>query len=116
MFSETTSAIQNWEWGATMLPLLIGLLMRKGLSKSRQAQVAMAVYAVYGLLGAWLAGEFEGLAWNTLEQVVTSILAVATIGFAAYKTLWLAVPLPALIEANTGGDPLVTEVPLANAA
>ncbi len=110
----TTNAIQNWEWAASLLPLLIGAVIRSGMTRSMQAKVAVAVYVVYGLIGAYLNGEFTGLTWTTPEEVMTSILAVAMIGFAAYKTIFQAFPLPQFIEEKTGGDPMIAVVPQQN--
>lgn len=119
-FDMTVPEVQQW-WGlAALLPVLIGPLIgwivKQGGTKQQQAAVAMAVYFAYGLVGCWLSGYFDALTWATPLEVLVSLMAVASLGYGSYQTLWRAVPLPQLLEAKAGGDPLVQERPGRNVA
>lgn len=106
--------IEQWWFIAAFLPVVVGFIIQKGWSKRVQSTVAIAVYTAYGLIGAWLSGQFSGLAWSSAIDVATSVMMVIIIGSTSYASLWKAFPIPQWIEAHSGGDPMVEVVPRKN--
>jgi len=96
--------IEQWQGLAVLLPILVGALIRPGMSDQSKRVIAFGIYAIFGLLGSFLKGDLDGLSWGSVQAVLTSIVIVASIGFASYQWLWKAFPLPAAIERMTAGN------------
>ena len=102
---------ESWWFSAAFLPVVVGFIIQRDWSTRAQAATAVAVYVAYGLVGSLISGQLDGLAWDSVGNVLTSIVAVAMIGYSSYQTLWRAFPLPQFIEEKTGGDPMVEVIP-----
>jgi hypothetical protein len=86
-----TQAFQTWELAAGFLPVLIYAVIRayesaQGTMTDRGRKlVAAIVYVAYALIGNAIEGAFDGLSWDTAEDVLASVMKVAVAGFVAYK-------------------------------
>ena len=84
---------ETWELAAGALTFvvaaLVGLYRRAtGRYPTEQVRrgVAVGVYVVYALVGSAIRGEFDGMNWDTAEDVLASFIKVCMAGYAAYKT------------------------------
>lgn len=88
----TMNEIEMWTFLAMFLPWVVARIIRPGMSSEARRTVAIVVYAVYGLFGAALAGQFAALDWTSVRSVAISIMTVIIIGYTSYQTLYKLVP------------------------
>jgi hypothetical protein len=108
---DNTSAIQNWQLFAALLPLVIAKILGFFRVKNSQTKglVATAVYLVYALIGEAIKGTFNSLTWHTPADVGASLVKIAVIAISAYTLLNKAFPSsvvhPATLDTTKNNQP-----------
>jgi hypothetical protein len=95
---------------AVFVPLLATLVKQAGWSSTINALVALAVYAIVGVIAALIAGPI------TLDTLVTSIGIFSVVGTSAYNLFWKNMGEATLNLATSFVKPMATpETPDATA-
>ena len=82
------STIEAWQWlVAFASPYLIALINHPGWSSTAKRAVMIGVSVVVAFVTSWLAGDLDGVTWQTVLPYLVVFIGAAQLSYSALKAV-----------------------------